>query len=43
MVPTVNWNSYLKLSGGKLDSIVVSQPKYLKAGRAIFKENQLAG
>lgn len=43
MVPSVNWNNYLKTIGiGKIDSIVVSQPKYLETLETIFKENKLA-
>ena len=43
MVPSVNWDNYLQTIGiGKLDSIVVSQPKYLETLETIFKENQLA-
>ncbi len=43
MVPSVNWDNYLEIIGiGKIDSIVVSQPKYLETLEIIFKENQLA-
>lgn len=42
ILPTVNWNQYLETVGiGKLDSIVVSQPKYLETLETIFKENKV--
>ena len=42
IVPSVKWNDYLQTVGiGKLDSIVVSQPKYLETLETIFKENKL--
>jgi putative endopeptidase len=39
---TVNWNNYFEGIGiGKLDSVVVSQPKYIETVQSIFKENKL--
>jgi putative endopeptidase len=42
LTPSVNWKSYLEGIGvGKLDSLVVSQPKYMTALEGIFKANKL--
>jgi putative endopeptidase len=42
IVPTVNWDSYFKKIGiGKLDSVVVSQPKYLETLQTVFNENKV--
>jgi putative endopeptidase len=42
MTPTINWKKYLDGVGlTNLESIVVSQPKYLTALDAIFKENKI--
>lgn len=42
IVPTVNWDSYFKEIGiGKLDSVVVSQPKYLETLQTVFNENKV--
>ena len=41
MFPTNNWDAYFEKMGlPKLDSVVVSQPKYLTALDQLFKENQ---
>ncbi|MEZ4788332.1 MAG: M13 family metallopeptidase [Flavobacterium haoranii] len=43
VLPTVNWDNYLTGVGiGKIDSVVVSQPKYLERVETIFKEGDLA-
>ncbi len=42
LLPAVEWNSYFQTVGiGKIDSVVVSQPKYLQAVEAIFQENKI--
>ncbi len=42
ITPTVNWNDYLKGVGlPKIDSLIVSQPKYMATLETIFKENDL--
>lgn len=42
LTPSVNWDSYIKGVGiSKLDSVIVSQPKYMTALETIFKENKL--
>lgn len=42
LAPTVKWDPYFQNVGiGKVDSLVVSQPKYLQAVEAILKENQV--
>lgn len=42
LTPAVNWNNYFtKLGIIKLDSINVSQPKYMAALQTIFTENKL--
>ena len=42
ITPTVNWNEYLKGVGiPKIDSLIVSQPKYMATLETIFKENDL--
>ncbi len=42
IVPTVNWDTYFKEIGiGKLDSVVVSQPKYLETLQTVFNENKV--
>lgn len=43
LLPTVDWPAYFETVGmGKVDSLVVSQPKYLQALATIFNENQVA-
>jgi putative endopeptidase len=38
LTPTVNWNAYIEGVGiGKIDSLIVSQPKYMVALEEIFK------
>ena len=42
LTPSVNWYSYIKGVGiSKLDSVIVSQPKYMTALETIFKENKI--
>lgn len=42
LTPSVNWDGYLQGIGiGKIDSLVVSQPKYMTALEEIFKANQV--
>ncbi|WP_338409557.1 M13 family metallopeptidase [uncultured Flavobacterium sp.] len=42
IVPTVNWDSYFKEIGiGSLDSVIVSQPKYLETLQMVFNENKV--
>ncbi len=43
MLPAINWNDYLSGIGfTKLDTIIVTQPRYMAALQTIFKENKLA-
>ena len=43
LLPSVEWNAYFQSVGiGKVDSLVVSQPKYLQAVETIFNENNVA-
>jgi predicted metalloendopeptidase len=42
LAPTVKWDAYFQNVGiGKVDSLVVSQPKYLQTVETILKENQV--
>ena len=42
LLPSVEWNSYFQSVGiGKVDSLVVSQPKYLQTVETILKDNQV--
>lgn len=42
LTPSINWNSYLAGIGiPKVDSIIVSQPKYMTALEGIFKQNKV--
>ncbi|WP_298395581.1 M13 family metallopeptidase [Flavobacterium sp.] len=42
LTPSVNWDSYIKGVGiSKLDSVIVSQPKYMTTLETIFKENKI--
>jgi predicted metalloendopeptidase len=42
LTPTVKWDAYFQNVGiGKVDSLVVSQPKYLQTVETILKENQI--
>ncbi len=42
LTPSVNWDGYLQGIGmGKIDSLVVSQPKYMTALEDIFKTNKV--
>jgi putative endopeptidase len=43
LLPTVKWNSYFETVGiGKIDSLIVSQPKYLQTLETVFKDNKVA-
>jgi len=43
MVPAIDWNTYLGEVGfKKLDTIIVSQPRYMKALQTIFTNNKVA-
>jgi predicted metalloendopeptidase len=42
LAPTVKWDAYFQIVGmGKVDSLVVSQPKYLQTVETILKDNQV--
>ena len=42
LLPSVNWDNYLtKIGLPNVDSLIVSQPKYLVALESIFKENKV--
>lgn len=42
LTPSVNWNGLLEGVGiGKIDSLIVSQPKYMTALETIFKDNKI--
>ncbi len=42
LTPTIDWKDYLTKTGlTKADSLIVSQPKYMEALEAIFKENKV--
>ncbi|PZQ91120.1 MAG: M13 family peptidase [Flavobacterium johnsoniae] len=42
LTPSINWNTYLTGIGlPKLDSVIVSQPKYMTALEEIFKQNKV--
>lgn len=42
LTPSVNWNSYLEGVGiGKVDTLIVSQPKYMTALEDLFKANKV--
>lgn len=42
LTPSVNWNGYLEGVGiGKIDSLIVSQPKYMTALEGIFSANKV--
>ncbi|RTL11132.1 MAG: M13 family peptidase [Flavobacteriaceae bacterium] len=42
LAPTVTWDTYFQSVGiGKVDSLVVSQPKYLQTVETILKDNQV--
>lgn len=42
LTPSVSWDNYLQQIGiGKIDSLVVSQPKYMTALEDIFKANKV--
>jgi predicted metalloendopeptidase len=42
MVPIINWNTYIKGIGiAKVDTVIVSQPRYMAALQTIFTENKV--
>ena len=42
MLPLIDWNTYLNGVGfSKLDTIIVSQPRYIKALQTVFTENKV--
>ena len=42
LTPSINWNAYFAANGlAKLDSLIVTQPKYMTALEGIFKENKV--
>jgi predicted metalloendopeptidase len=42
MVPIIDWNSYVKGIGiAKVDTVIVSQPRYIAALQTIFTENKV--
>ena len=42
MVPIIDWNTYLKGIGiAKVDTVIVSQPRYMAALQAIFTSNKV--
>ncbi|WP_374174418.1 M13 family metallopeptidase [Flavobacterium tructae] len=43
LTPAINWDAYLSSLGlAKLQSIVVTEPKYMKALQTVFTENKVA-
>lgn len=43
LTPAIDWNAYFKGIGfAKLDSVIVSQPKYMKALQTILAENKVS-
>ncbi len=43
LTPSINWNAYFtKIGLPGIDSLIVSQPKYMSALENIFKENKIA-
>ena len=43
MTPTINWKNYLSGIGmAKVDTVIVLQPRYMKALETVFKENKVA-
>jgi len=42
MLPVIDWNTYIKGIGiSKIDTVIVSQPRYMKALQSIFTENKV--
>ncbi|WP_236937542.1 M13 family metallopeptidase [Flavobacterium columnare] len=42
LTPSVNWDAYLQGIGlGKIEQVIVSQPKYMEALETIFKANKI--
>ena len=42
LVPSIGWNAFFEANGiAKLDSLIVSQPKYMAALETILKENKV--
>ena len=43
LTPSINWNTYFaKIGLTKVDTVIVSQPKYMTALETIFKENKVS-
>ena len=43
LTPSINWNTYFtKIGLMKVDTVIVSQPKYMTALETIFKENKVS-
>lgn len=43
LTPAINWNAYFTGLGlAKLDTVVVTQPRYMKALQTVFTENKVA-
>lgn len=43
MTPAINWKNYLSGIGmAKVDTVIVMQPRYMKALETVFKENKIA-
>ena len=42
LAPSVKWDAYFKTVGiGKVDSLIVSQPKYIETVESILKANKI--
>ncbi|SNR86561.1 M13 family metallopeptidase [Flavobacterium sp. ov086] len=43
LTPAINWNAYFTGLGlAKLDSVIVTEPRYMKAVQTVFTENKVA-
>jgi predicted metalloendopeptidase len=42
LTPSINWNTYFtKIGLAKVDTVIVSQPKYMVALETMLKENKV--
>jgi predicted metalloendopeptidase len=42
LTPSINWNNYFtKIGLAKVDTVIVSQPKYMVALETMLKENKV--
>jgi predicted metalloendopeptidase len=41
LTPSINWNTYFTKIGFKVDTVIVSQPKYMVALETMLKENKV--